>query len=304
MAYLGNRPAESFASFEKQVFTIVNSQTAYTLSHSVVNENDIRLVVNSVVQEPGSGKAYTASGTTLTLSAALTNGTDTMYCVFLGRALQTVNAPNASVGTAQLASEAVTNAKVASTIITGQTAETSIATDDLILLSDTSASGALKKMTQANFLSGVGGSNTPTWIVERTSNLSINQNAETQVVFNGEIVDSASAYDTSTGYFTCPSGQAGTYWVGGGVEFSGSTGEAHIGYRIENGSGSVVTSTYSAGDTWLNFATERSVYMSKLVYLPVGFKVSMRLYTNSSGIQITARSHFQGFKLIGTSGQI
>jgi hypothetical protein len=112
LAYLGNRPAESFASFEKQVFTIVNSQTAYTLSHSVTNENDIRLVVNSVVQEPGSGKAYTASGTTLTLSAALTNGTDTMYCVFLGRALQTVNPPNASVGTAQLADNAVTSAKL------------------------------------------------------------------------------------------------------------------------------------------------------------------------------------------------
>jgi hypothetical protein len=112
LAYLGNRPAESFASFEKQVFTIVNSQTAYTLSHSVTNENDIRLVINSVVQEPGSGKAYTASGTTLTLSAALTNGTDTMYCVFLGRALQTVNPPNASVGTAQLADNAVTSAKL------------------------------------------------------------------------------------------------------------------------------------------------------------------------------------------------
>ena len=47
------------------------------------------------------------------------------------------------------------------TVITGQTAETSIATDDLILLSDTSASGALRKMTRANFVSGVGGTNTP-----------------------------------------------------------------------------------------------------------------------------------------------
>jgi hypothetical protein len=112
LAYLGNRPAESYASFERQVFTIVNSQTAYTLSHSVVNENDIRLVINNVVQEPGSGKAYTASGTTLTLSAALVNGTDEMYCVFLGRALQTVNPPNASVGTAQLADNAVTSAKL------------------------------------------------------------------------------------------------------------------------------------------------------------------------------------------------
>ena len=40
--------------------------------------------------------------------------------------------------------------------ITGQTAETSIADDDLILLSDTSASGALRKMTKANFVTGLG----------------------------------------------------------------------------------------------------------------------------------------------------
>ncbi|MDC0403237.1 hypothetical protein OAM14_03710 [Candidatus Pelagibacter sp.] len=40
--------------------------------------------------------------------------------------------------------------------ITGQTAETSIADNDLILISDTSASGALKKMTKANFVTGLG----------------------------------------------------------------------------------------------------------------------------------------------------
>ena len=147
MAYIGNIPAESYASFERQVFTIVNSQTAYTLTHAVTNENDIRLVVNNVVQEPGSGKAYTAANTTLTLSAALVNGTDEMYCVYLGRALQTVNPPAASVG----------NSQTAPTIITGQTAETSIATDDTILIHDTSAS-ALRKMTRANFVSGIGAS--------------------------------------------------------------------------------------------------------------------------------------------------
>jgi len=118
MAYLGNSPARSFISFERQVFTIVNSQTVYTLDHSVTNENDIRLVVNNVVQEPGSGKAYTASGTTLTLSAALTNGTDEMYCVYLGRATAT-EAPGAgSVGTSQLASDAVTEAKIATNAVT------------------------------------------------------------------------------------------------------------------------------------------------------------------------------------------
>ena len=144
MAYLGNVPARSFISFERQVFTIVNSQTAYTLSHSVTNENDIRLVINNIVQEPGSGKAYTASGTTLTLSAALTNGTDEMYCVFLGRATAT-NAPSAgSVGTSQLASDAVTAAKLNDDIISGQTALGATPADtDEFLVSD---AGTIKRV--------------------------------------------------------------------------------------------------------------------------------------------------------------
>jgi hypothetical protein len=154
MAYLGNAPARSFISFERQVFTIVNSQTAYTLSHSVNNENDIRLVINNVVQEPGSGKAYTASGTTLTLSAALTNGTDEMYCVFLGRATAT-NAPGAgSVNTAAIAADAITEAKIADdavesehlndNVISGQTALGAAPADtDEFLVSD---AGVLKRM--------------------------------------------------------------------------------------------------------------------------------------------------------------
>ena len=162
MAYLGNAPAQSFISFERQVFTIVNSQTAYTLSHSVTNENDIRLVVNNVVQEPGSGKAYTASGTTLTLSAALTNGTDEMYCVFLGRAVGTVNAPAGSVGTSQLAADAVTNAKIAddaveseqlnNNVISGQTELSSEPADtDEFLISD---AGTLKRIDYSHIKGG------------------------------------------------------------------------------------------------------------------------------------------------------
>ena len=225
MAYLGNVPARSFISFERQVFTIVNSQTAYTLSHSVTNENDIRLVVNNIVQEPGSGKAYTASGTTLTLSAALTNGTDEMYCVFLGKAVGTVNPPAASVDTAQLAADAVTGDKIADdaisdehldpTAITGQTAETSIATDDLILLSDTSASGALKKMTRANFVSGVGGDNTPAFFAYMSANQTgVADVTFTTIAFDSESFDSDSAFNTSNYTFTVPSGEGGKYVIG------------------------------------------------------------------------------------------
>jgi len=100
MAYIGNTPAENYASFLTQTFS-VTATASYTLDHAVSNENDIRLVINNVVQQPGSGKAYTASGTTLTLSEATQVG-DVMYCVYLGRALQTVNPPNNSVGASQL----------------------------------------------------------------------------------------------------------------------------------------------------------------------------------------------------------
>jgi hypothetical protein len=224
LAYLGNRPAESFASFERQVFTIVNSQTAYTLSHSVTNENDIRLVVNNVVQEPGSGKAYTASGTTLTLSAALTNGTDTMYCVFLGRALQTVNAPNASVGSDQ----------TAPTIITGQTAETSIATDDTILIHDTSAS-ALRKMTRANFVSGLGGLTEADMWNKRDSDQTISAGTTTTVTGWSRVSGTGYAkigtgLSESSGVFSF--GATGIYLINCGITFGDPDSNNYLNNQI------------------------------------------------------------------------
>ena len=113
MGYVGNSPAEKYASFAVQHFT-TSATTGYTLDHAVTNENDIRLVINNVIQQPGSSYAYTASGTTLTLSAA-TAGTDTMYCVFLGKAVQTVVPPAGSVTESTIgASNSPTNGYVLS----------------------------------------------------------------------------------------------------------------------------------------------------------------------------------------------
>ena len=132
MGYVGNTPALNYTSFAAQHFT-TSATTTYTLDHAVTNENDIRLVINNVVQQPGSGKAYTASGTTLTLSAA-TSGTDTMYCVFLGKAVQTVVPGQGSVGADQLPANA----------ITGQSALGAEPADtDELLVSD---AGALKRV--------------------------------------------------------------------------------------------------------------------------------------------------------------
>ena len=106
MAFIGNQPAESFTSFATQEFS-TSATTSYTLDHAVTNENEIALFVNNVRQQPGSGKAYTATGTALTLSAA-TASTDTMYCVFLGRALQTVTPATNSITSTMLSGNLVT----------------------------------------------------------------------------------------------------------------------------------------------------------------------------------------------------
>ena len=106
MGYIGNRPADSYTSFAVQHFT-TSATTTYTLDNPVANENEIALFINNVRQEPGSSYAYTASGTTLTLSAA-TSASDTMYCVFIGKAVQTVTPANGSV-TGDMMSYPLTN---------------------------------------------------------------------------------------------------------------------------------------------------------------------------------------------------
>ena len=142
MAYIGNQPTEAFTTFATQTFS-TSATSSYTLDHAVTNENEIALFVNNVRQQPGSGKAYTAAGTALTLSAN-TASTDTMYCVFLGRALQTVNPPDGSVATAKIAANAVTAAKFNADVISGQTALASAPADtDEFLVSD---AGVLKRI--------------------------------------------------------------------------------------------------------------------------------------------------------------
>ena len=98
MPFIGNQPALSFTSFAKQDFT-TSATTSYTLDNPVANQNELALFINFVRQEPTT--AYSASGTTLTLTSA-TSASDDMYCVFLGKAVQTVNPPNNSVNEAQL----------------------------------------------------------------------------------------------------------------------------------------------------------------------------------------------------------
>jgi len=150
LPYIGNIPAEKYAAFNVQYFT-TSATATYTLDRAVANELDIRLVINNVIQEPGSGKAYTAAGTTLTLSAA-TAGSDTMYCVYIGKAVQTVNPGAGSVGTTALADNAVTNAKLADAT-----------QGDVIYYAAAGAPAQLSAGTNGHFLKTQGAGANPTW---------------------------------------------------------------------------------------------------------------------------------------------
>jgi len=299
MGYLGNEPARSFISFERQVFTIVNSQTAYTLSHSVTNENDIRLVINNIVQEPGSGKAYTASGTTLTLSAALVNGTDEMYCVFLGRAVGTVNAPAGSVGTSQLASDAVTAAKLNDDIISGQTALGATPADtDELLISD---AGTLKRVDYSYLKVA----NTPMFSARLGSNSSsISQNTTTKVVCGTEEFDTDSAYDTSNGRFTVPSGEGGKYVFVSQVAFN--TTSSNQGFEVrhyKNGSGVSSNQVYADSSSTFSGSILTSLQNTIVIDLSASDYVETYAVAFNGGDFVfdatNSMTFFRGYKLIG-----
>ena len=220
MPYIGNQPAEQFTSFATQTFS-VSATTSYTLDHAVTNENEIALFVNNVRQQPGSGKGYTATGTALTLSAA-TASTDTMYCVFLGRALQTVNP----------ATNSITAAMVSNDLISGKDALTSSPADtDELLISD---AGVLKRID----VSLVGGKNTPAFYAELSSAQTTTDGSATKVNFNTEVFDSGSVYDNSTNYRFTP-GVAGKYFVFSGLSVYGTNaftiGQSYY-YIYKNGS--------------------------------------------------------------------
>ena len=292
MAYIGTPPSNAFTSLLKQDFS-TSATTGYTLDHAVNNANDIALFINFVRQEPTAG--YAASGTTLTLTSA-TASSDDMYCVYLGQALQTVNPANASVGSSQLSPIA----------ITGQTAETSIADGDTILIHDASAS-ALRKMTKANFVSGIGGANTPAFMATMSANQSLSHNTSSKVQFNTEVFDTDSAYDTSNYRFTVPSGEDGKYHfqTAFGVYDSANTLQQVNGIIKKNGSEITNIRFFHIG------SESRGVAVSLSVILPLVASDYIEVFVyeqesgansavvNTSGNTTQYFTYFSGYKLIG-----
>jgi len=116
MGYIGNEPLELFVSKEKQVLTGNGSTGPYTLSNTVSESTDVEVFVNNVRQEPG--VAYTATGTTLTMTGNVLS-TDDFYVVYDGFAQGTTAPADGTITAAKLANGSVTQAKIASGVQLG-----------------------------------------------------------------------------------------------------------------------------------------------------------------------------------------
>ena len=208
MSYIGKAPGEHFTSFQTETFS-VSATTSYTLSYAVANENELALFINNVRQQPGSCKAYTASGTALTLSAA-TASTDTMYAIYLGRALQTITPSTNSI----------TSGMLGSAFFTGATdVGAAIADADLFLMDD-GAGGTLRKTAASRIKTYVGSGLS---VADQWRLTTSFQGDADPISSNLEQVDQTaegtigSAMTESSGIFTFPS--TGVYLVGFQVLF-------------------------------------------------------------------------------------
>ena len=152
MAYIGKQPTignfvklDAITTSATDTFNLTNGTVAYypqSANHCLVS-------LNGVIQEPtssGNVGGFTISGSTIVFTSALT-ATDVIdFILVLGDVLNIGTPSDATVGFS----------KVTSNLITGATAETSIAGGDSILIYDDSAT-ALRKMTRTNFVAGIGG---------------------------------------------------------------------------------------------------------------------------------------------------
>ena len=147
-----------------------------------------------------------------------------------------------AIDATKIADNAISEEHLDVTAVTGHTAETSIADGDLVLIHDASAS-ALRKMTKANFVAGVGGlSVADNW---RLASSDVVDSSETDLDTGWEQVDSTgqgtvgSAMSQSSGVFTFPS--TGIYHVQFTIHYRNEQAENYGRLIIAHKNGSTFT---------------------------------------------------------------
>ena len=167
MSFIGNTPAESYSTVVKDTFSGNDSDTDFTLSIPATT-NSVEVLVENVQQEPTT--AYTISGTTLTFTAAPVTGTNNIYVIHRGPAVQQVTPP---AGVAIDASTITASSTLAVTGVTTLTDDLNVdsgtlfvdASADAVGIGTTSPSAPLTITAATADADGALGSQSPQFVI-------------------------------------------------------------------------------------------------------------------------------------------
>ena len=165
-------------------------------------------------------------------------------------------------------------------------------------------SGATIDLSNAT-QTGVGGANSPMWVATMSAQQTGGNNAMVKINYNTEVLDTDSAYDTSSYRFTVPSGKAGKYFISAmtNIQSSGSNGARSQTNSIYVNGSSIVRSQYFMTSGNLFEADQDNICHCTLLHdLSVGdyVEVYAKRYSDHSEnlVAKTNWSRFMGFKLI------
>ena len=276
-SYLGVPPQSGFITTAKQ--RITSSTNNYVdLDHSISSLADVIVFVNFVKQD------YT--NLTLTTSSRITLGatlvaSDIVEIAYLGKAVATQN-PSTNSITNDMLVGSIANDKLAGSIANSKLANSSITLNGSAVSLGGSATVGF---TAKNFFSAYDPSN------------NVPNDTDTAIIMETETYDTASAYNTSDGKFTVPSGEDGKYYLYAKIRHYNETSmNREVIYLYKNGS--VLRRFENKGDNVHN-----SVQVSTVAELSAGDYIQVYYYQNSGSAnniaQFSARSdqEFSGYRI-------
>jgi len=313
MSYIGRSPTVGNFQICDAIST-VNNQAAYTMQVGSVNvipetANHMIVSLNGVIQAPIS--SFTVSGSTITFAANLVTGDVINFIQILGDVLDLGVPSDGTVTSGKLGADSVNATKIADgsienehlnvLAVTGQTAETSIADGDTILIHDASAS-ALRKMTKANFVAGVGENNRPYILaaMHPSGTATLSNETTTKVPFNQQLISVDGTYSESDARWT--PGVAGRYYIQAQIfiDYGNAQGN-RMDLKIYVNGSRVVESRLRAGGDFSGTSTALVtgiVTLSASQYVEIFAFGSMGGNKNYDKTQIFA--WFNGFKIANT----
>ena len=278
------------SSYTTDIFTATSGQTAFTLSASVSNENNLIVFVDGVFQAQNT---YSTSGTTLTFATGIVlNRVVTVYHV---EAVSIGTPSDNTVSTAKIVDDAVTSAKLDTNLAVAGTLDVAGAVDvgNLTVNSTQGTDGQVLTSTGSGVAwedaSGGGGGSSGINVtkVSIASDQNIGRNTTTQLNFDTiEFGNSDSAFNTTTKKYTAPA--AGKYQFTGRIitnsyNTSGSATISLTAYIYKN-----TSTTIAMNQDFIKAAGSKRfiTFFDDIVELAQGdvidFRASMSNYTNTT----------------------